>query len=55
LVYVNKENKVIRADANMAPYLIGPFIAQSEYVLEMPVGTIAATATQTGDQLKFEV
>jgi hypothetical protein len=23
-------------------------------VLEMPVGTIAATATQAGDQLKFE-
>jgi hypothetical protein len=54
VVYVNKEYKVIRADANMVPYRIGPFLAQSEYVLELPVGTIAATATQTGDQLSFE-
>ena len=54
VVYVNKKQKVIRADANMVPYRIGPFLAQSEYVLELPVGTIAATATQTGDQLRFE-
>ena len=54
VLYVNKEYKVIRADANMVPYRIGPFLAQSEYVLELPVGTIAATATQTGDQLRFE-
>jgi uncharacterized membrane protein (UPF0127 family) len=54
VLYVNKEYKVIRADANMVPYRIGPFLAQSEYVLELPVGTIAATATQTGDQLSFE-
>ena len=54
VVYVNKKHKVIRADANMVPYRIGPFLAQSEYVLELPVGTIAATATQTGDQLRFE-
>ena len=54
VVYVDKNYKVIRADANMAPYRLGPFVAQSAYVLEMPTGTIANTATETGDQLKFE-
>lgn len=54
VVYVDKNYKVIRADANMVPYRLGPFVAQSTYVLEMPTGTIATTATETGDQLKFE-
>ena len=54
VVYVDKYFKVIRADANMAPYRIGPFVSQSAYVLELPIGTIVATATQVNDQLKFE-
>ncbi len=54
VVYVDKHHQVIRADANMVPYRLGPFVAQAAYVLEMPVGTIAATATQAGDRLNFE-
>jgi uncharacterized membrane protein (UPF0127 family) len=38
----------------MVPYRLGPFVGQSAYVLEMPVGTIADTATTVGDYLKFE-
>lgn len=54
VVYVNKEYKVIRTTPNMVPYRLGPFITQSAYVLEMPVGTIDQTSTQVGDQLSFE-
>lgn len=54
VIYVDKNYKVIRTDINMVPYRLGPFIAQSAYVLEMPVGVIAETATQVGDQLKFD-
>jgi uncharacterized membrane protein (UPF0127 family) len=54
VLYVDKNFQVIRADANMVPYRIGSFVGRSAYVLEMPVGTIAATATQVGDQLEFE-
>ncbi|MFC1975986.1 DUF192 domain-containing protein [Chloroflexota bacterium] len=54
VVYVDKNYKVIRADTNMVPYRLGPLVTQSAYVLEMPVGTIAETATEKGDQLKFE-
>jgi uncharacterized membrane protein (UPF0127 family) len=54
VVYVDKNYRVIRVDANMVPYRLGPFVAQSAYVLEMPVSTIASTATETGDRLKFE-
>lgn len=54
VIYVDKDYKVIRTDPNMVPYRLGPFVGQSAYVLEMPVGTIANTATTVGDYLKFE-
>jgi uncharacterized membrane protein (UPF0127 family) len=54
VVYVDKEHKVIRTDANMVPFRLGPFVARSAYVLEMLTGTIANTATEVGDQLIFE-
>ena len=54
VLYVDKNYKVVRADPNMIPYRLGPFVYQSAYVVEMPVGTITNTATKVGDQLNFE-
>jgi len=54
VVYVNKNQIVLRSDSNMVPYRLGPFVTQSAYILEMPVGTIVNTKTQVGDQLRFE-
>lgn len=54
VLYVDKDFKVIRADDNMIPYRLGPFISRSAYVVEVPAGTITATATKVGDQLRFE-
>lgn len=54
VVYIDKNYSVIRADAQMVPFRLGPFVSQAAYVLEIPTGTIADTATQVGDQLRFE-
>lgn len=54
VVYVDKQFIVIRTASNMIPYRLGPFVARSAYVLEMPVGVISNTSTQVGDVLKFE-
>jgi uncharacterized membrane protein (UPF0127 family) len=54
ILYIDKDYRVIRVDENMVPYRLGPFVTKSAYVLEVPVGTIAATNTKVGDQLKFE-
>jgi uncharacterized membrane protein (UPF0127 family) len=54
VIYVDKHLKVIRTDINMVPYRLGPLVLQSAYVVEMPVGMIVNTATEVGDQLKFE-
>jgi uncharacterized membrane protein (UPF0127 family) len=53
VVYVDKGYTVIRADAHVAPNRVGPIVTRAAYVLEMPAGVIAATATQTGDRLNF--
>jgi uncharacterized protein len=53
VVYVDKNYQVIRVDINMVPYRLGPLVTRSVYVLEMPVGVIANTSTQPGDQLEF--
>ena len=53
VVYVDCDYKVIRTRENMLPYRLGPFLAQCAYVIEMPVGMIAESQTQIGDQLRF--
>ena len=55
VVYVNKSYQVIRVETDMVPFRLGPFVAQAAYVLELPVGTISASATQVGDQLRFAI
>jgi uncharacterized membrane protein (UPF0127 family) len=32
VVYADKDHKVIRADSNMVPYRLGPFVTRSAYV-----------------------
>lgn len=54
VVYINKQHIVVRTTTNMVPYRLGPFVSQSAYVLEMPVGTIEQTSTQVGDHLSLE-
>ena len=54
VIYADKNHKVLRIDTNMVPFRVGPFVSRSAFVLEMPVGTVAATATQVGDQLEFK-
>lgn len=54
VVYVDSAYTVLRADIKMEPYRLGPFLARSAYVLEMPVGMITKTGTMIGDRLQFE-
>ncbi len=54
VIYVDNQQQVIRVAENMVPYRLGPFVFQAAYILETPVGVVAATSTQVGDQLRFE-
>lgn len=53
VVYVNKQHQVIRTTLDMVPYKLGPFVKESAYILELPVGAIGQSQTEVGDQLEF--
>ncbi len=54
VVYLDRQGRVLRAIDNLAPWRLGPFLRESRDVLELPVGTIAASGTRMGDELVFE-
>ena len=53
VLYVAKDGTVIRADAEMKPWRIGPLFVRGRYVIELPSGTIAGSQTEPGDRLAF--
>lgn len=55
VIYVDKNHCVIGLDPAMKPWSIGKIYRNSRYVVEAPVGTIARTQTQIGDQLKITI
>lgn len=52
VLYVDKEDRVIGLDEAMQPWRMGKLYRGGRYVIELPAGTIAATGTQVGDQLR---
>lgn len=54
VLYLNRDYQVLRADMAMPPWRLGPLFTRGCHaVLELPPGTIAATQTQAGDQLRL--
>lgn len=53
VLYVNREDQVVRADEAMRPWRVGPLRPGSRYVIELPPGTIRASGTQPGDRLRL--
>ena len=51
VVYVDSKHRVVATDQAMQPWAVGKIYRQSAYVVELPVGAIAATGTKAGDQL----
>ncbi len=54
VVYLDAENRVLRQIEGLKPWRVGPYLRKSRNVLELPIGTLAATHTRTGDELVFD-
>lgn len=54
VVYLDAQAIILRTTAAMPPYHIGPLVRGARNVLELPIGTLARTHTQSGDQLELE-
>ena len=53
-VYLNRDLEVVGLDTDLRPWRIGGFYRGARYVLELPVGAIAASDTQVGDRVAVE-
>ena len=54
VLYMDRSNTVLRADAEVVPWRIGPIFTGSKWVIELPAGTIAATGTSRGDVISVQ-
>jgi uncharacterized membrane protein (UPF0127 family) len=51
VLYVDKVQKVVAVDEEMAPWRFGRIRRGVHFVIELPAGTASKTGTQEGDQL----
>jgi len=54
VLFVNKENKVIRAISNLQPFRVTAIVFKAAYVIELPAGTLQRTDTVESDLLLLE-
>lgn len=53
VLYVDRENRVVRTQREINPWRVGPIHTRgAKYVIELPVGSIQASTSQVGDQLR---
>ncbi len=48
-----EEGRVTRVVPDLRPYRLGPLVWQSDYVLELPVGTAARSGTEVGHRVRL--
>lgn len=53
VIFVDKENKVIKTISCLKPFRLTPIYWQGKLVIELPAGTIKSTHTQDGDTLSI--
>ena len=54
VIYLNHALEIIKLTPNMRPWKLGPYVSQSAYILELPVGVINRTNSAVGDRLIIE-
>lgn len=54
VLYVDRDGAVVRVDAAMRPWRIGPLFAGGRAVVELPEGAAARSRTERGDRLRYE-
>ena len=54
VLYVDETDRVVDWDERMKPWKFGRLRKKSQYVVELPAGTIAEKSVQVGDQLHVD-
>lgn len=53
-VFVNKRHCVIGIIQNLKPFQLSPIFWGSSYVIELPLGSVAASKISEGDQIELQ-
>jgi len=53
VIFCDHENKVIGLCVGIKPFSLSPIFFKASYAIELPVGSITASRTQLGDEIKF--
>ncbi|HEY85684.1 MAG TPA: DUF192 domain-containing protein [Chloroflexi bacterium] len=51
VIYLDHALEIIKITSDMRPWKLGPYVSQSTYILELPVGVISRTNSTVGDHL----
>lgn len=53
VVFVDRNNIVVGIVKNIKPFQLSPYFFRAAAAIELPVGTIGATQTKKGDEIKL--
>jgi len=54
VIFMDRNFLVVGVVPNIKPFQLSPLFLKAYYAVEAPIGTISATRTQQGDQLKLD-
>ena len=52
VIFCDRRNKVVGLCGELKPFCLSPVFFNASYAIELPPGSIAASKTQIGDQIK---
>jgi len=53
VIFCDRRNKAVGLCESLKPFCLSPVFFKASYAIELPPGSIAASKTQAGDQLKI--
>jgi uncharacterized membrane protein (UPF0127 family) len=53
VIFCDRQDKVVGLCIGIKPFYLSPIFFKASYAIELPVGSIAASKTQRGDQIKL--
>ena len=54
IVFLGRGGKVVKVNRNLKPWRVSSMVFGARLALELPAGAAEASATELGDQIKFE-
>jgi len=54
IVFLDRRGKVIKINRNLKPWRVSSMVFGARCALELPAGAAEGSATQAGDQIRFE-